>query len=260
MILMAEAKTSSKPSSDKLVPVLVLITIAMAFGLGVMWQKVNNMQSGSSTTTPTAVGNVGTDTTAAAPSVGIGFGKLTEEQAAAIIPVSDNDRVRGSSSTGVYIVEYSDLECPFCQTFHPTAQQAIDEYDGQVAWVYRHFPLDQLHPNARSAAEASECAAEIGGNNGFWSFVDAAFENQTALSNLSTIATAAGLNASAITSCVEAGTHKDGVESQYQGGIAAGITGTPGIFVVNSNGEAWFLPGAYPIEDLRNFIDEALQG
>ncbi|MFC1649472.1 DsbA family protein [Patescibacteria group bacterium] len=253
--------TAQKTSSDKLVPILVLVTIGMAFGLGVMWQKVNNLQP----KTPTKVGEGVADDTMGAkdvvdvPTEGISFGKLSDTQAAAVTPVSDQDHILGSSDAKVYLVEYSDLECPYCGSFHSTAQQAVDEYDGQVAWVYRHYPLDQLHPNARPAAEAAECAAQIAGNDGFWGFLDAAFENQSQLSDLDTVAEAAGLNSIAIADCVEAGIHEDAVESQFQGGLTAGVTGTPGNFIIGPGG-VWFIPGAYPIEDLRSFIDEALEG
>lgn len=89
-----------------------------------------------------------------------------------IEPVNDSDHLLGNPNAPVLMVEYSDLECPFCQRFHPTMKQALDEYEGQIAWVYRHFPLDALHPNARKAAEASECVAKVAGNDKFWEFID----------------------------------------------------------------------------------------
>ncbi|KKQ77558.1 MAG: Sodium/proton antiporter, partial [Parcubacteria group bacterium GW2011_GWA1_38_7] len=65
--------------------------------------------------------------------------------------ISDSDHVRGNPDAPVKIVEYSDTECPFCKRFHSTMQEVMNEYgkDGKVAWVYRHFPLDQLHSKAR---------------------------------------------------------------------------------------------------------------
>ena len=75
-------------------------------------------------------------------------------------PVEDSDHIRGNPNTPVKIVEYSDMECPFCKRFHSTMQQVMDEYgkNGKVAWVYRHFPLDSIHSQARTEAVASECA------------------------------------------------------------------------------------------------------
>lgn len=90
-------------------------------------------------------------------------------------PVTDKDHIKGDINAPVKIVEYSDIDCPFCKRFHTTMQEIMDSYgkDGKVAWVYRHFPLTQLHPDAFNKAEASECITAKGGNDKFWSFVDA---------------------------------------------------------------------------------------
>lgn len=93
--------------------------------------------------------------------------------------VTDEDHIRGNPNAAITIVEYSDFECPFCSRFHPTVKQALVDYGDQVRWVYRHFPLAQIHPNAIPSAEASECVAEQKGNEGFWEFVDAMFESQS---------------------------------------------------------------------------------
>src|SRR3989344_4864332 len=95
------------------------------------------------------------------------------EQMAAI---TSEDHIRGNPNAEVTIVEYSDYECPFCKSFHPTMQRIVDEYGDKVAWVYRHFPLDSIHSKARPEAVAAECAAELGGNDAFWKFTDRFFE------------------------------------------------------------------------------------
>jgi protein-disulfide isomerase len=105
---------------------------------------------------------------------GIPIEELSAEQVAKIPPVSEADHMMGNSSAQVYLIEYSDLQCPYCQKFHPTATQIKEEYD-QLAWVYRHFPLDSIHPKARPAALASECVTELGGNEAFWKFVGEVF-------------------------------------------------------------------------------------
>src|SRR3989344_4890477 len=82
-----------------------------------------------------------------------------------IRPVGADDHIFGNADAPVKIIEYSDFECPFCKDFHKTMKQITDEYEdsGKVAWVYRHFPIDELHPvKARKEAIASECAAELG--------------------------------------------------------------------------------------------------
>src|SRR3989344_3149438 len=80
-------------------------------------------------------------------------------------PVSSSDHILGNPDADVIIVEYSDTECPFCKQFHSTLRRVIEEYgkEGRVAWVYRHFPIDSLHPKARKESEALECANELGG-------------------------------------------------------------------------------------------------
>ena len=92
-------------------------------------------------------------------------------------PAAKDDHIRGNPDAPVKIVEYSDAECPFCKSFHSTMQRVVDEYgaSGKAAWVYRHFPLDNIHPKADKEAEATECAAELGGNGTFWAYVDRLF-------------------------------------------------------------------------------------
>lgn len=90
-------------------------------------------------------------------------------------PVSADDHILGNPSAKIVIVEYSDLDCPFCKSFHNTMHQIIKE-DGDVAWVYRHYPIPQLHPNAPKKAEETECAYDQKGNEGFWKYADKIFE------------------------------------------------------------------------------------
>lgn len=243
---------------EKLTPILVLATILLAFAVGVLWQKVENFDGSGSKTTTTAGTGTGTDT-AAAPS-GPTQGKLSDEQAAKVPPVTDKDHIRGGANPKVYLVEYSDFQCPFCEQFHPSTLQALDEYGDDIAVVYRHFPLRQIHPQAEPAAQASECVASIGGESAFWQFADYLFENQqTALTDLPASAAAVGVNSSAVETCLNDEKFADVVEEQYQGGITAGITGTPGSFVMTSDGQAWLIPGAVSFDSLKATIDEALQ-
>lgn len=95
------------------------------------------------------------------------------EKLAAIRGVQKNEPVRGNEKAKITIVEYSDMECPFCKNFHNTMQQVMAVHEKNVKWVYRHFPLDSLHQQARPEANMAECAAEQGK---FWEFTDSVFK------------------------------------------------------------------------------------
>lgn len=103
--------------------------------------------------------------------------KNTPEDAAltSYRPISEDDHLYGNPDAEVTVIEYSDFECPFCKTFHPIVERLVNESDGKVNWVYRHFPLESIHPNARGMALASECVAELGGNEAFWEFSNKLF-------------------------------------------------------------------------------------
>jgi protein-disulfide isomerase len=94
----------------------------------------------------------------------------------AINPVTEEDYIRGQQNAAVKVVEYSDFGCPYCAQFHQTMKEVTNNYDAsEVAWVYRHFPIRQLHPQAPRIARASECVAEQGGDEAFWTFADEIF-------------------------------------------------------------------------------------
>lgn len=185
----------------------------------------------------------------------------------AMEPVSKDDHIRGNPDAPVKIVEYSDTECPFCKRFHPTMQQVMDEYgkDGKVAWVYRHFPLDQLHSKARKEAEATECAAELGGNDKFWAYLDRLMEvtpanNGLDPAELPKIAQYVGLDTAKFNECLSSGRYAKKIEEHVQNAVATGGNGTPWSIVVGKNGKKYPLSGAQPYTSVKQLIDLALQG
>lgn len=182
-------------------------------------------------------------------------------------PVSDEDHIRGSKDAEVVVVEYSDTECPFCKQFHTTMKQLINEYSSgdKVAWVYRHFPLDQLHRKARKEAVALECAAEIGGNDKFWQYTDRIYEITPAndgldASELPKIAAYVGLDVQKFNECLASTKHDEKVEADVQNAIATGGNGTPWSVVISKNGNKYPLSGAQPYASIKQIIETALKG
>lgn len=172
------------------------------------------------------------------------------------------DHIRGDISAPVQIIEYSDLECPYCRTFHSTMLQIEKEYvqTGKVVWIYRHFPLTQIHPHARDLAIASECAANLGGNDAFWKMVDGIFGEAQGfdVTKLPTLAKNSGLNVSSFTRCYSAKETASKVDAQASEGAAAGANGTPYSIIVTKDGYKFPVSGAYPYAEMKTLIDAAL--
>ncbi len=135
----------------------------------------------------------------------------------------------GRADAPVTVVEFSDYECPFCQRFFATTLPALkrDYVDaGKVRYVFRDYPLDQLHPQARKAAEAAHCAGEQGK---FWEMHDALFRSPGALAlpQLVEHALSIGLEGAKFDECLASGRHAARIERGLTGGAAAGVRGTP---------------------------------
>ena len=196
--------------------------------------------------------------------------KRLSEAAKSIKPVNGEDHIRGNVDAPVKIIEFSDFECPFCKGFQASLKQVMNDYekDGKVAWVYRHFPLDQLHSKARKEAQASECAAELGGKAAFWTFADGLFEITPSndgldLAILPKIAEGMGLDKAKFAACLEGdqrgGKYAAHIQSNAQDGVAAGVTGTPFSIIVNSKGRIFPINGAQPYEAVKAIIEAALK-
>lgn len=183
-----------------------------------------------------------------------------EPTAGPVAPVTDQDHLRGDKNAKITIIEYSDYQCPFCSRFHPTLVQLLNEYKGKVNWVFRHFPLSSIHPDAQKAAEASECASEQGK---FWEMTDKMFEKQAmglGVAQLATYAKEAGVkDAKKFSDCLTSGKYAARVASDLASGEAAGVTGTPGSIVLGPNGEQELIPGALPYESVKQIVDSMLQ-
>jgi len=181
-----------------------------------------------------------------------------------IQPVTRRDHILGNPDAPLKIVEFADTECPLCKRFHPTLQRIVTEYPGKVAWVFRHFPLDNIHPKARREAEATECANELGGNEKFWTYLDRLYEitpsnNQLDPAELPRIAEYVGLNGAKFEQCLQSGQYAQRVAENFADALAANAQGTPYSIVIAENGRMFAILGAQPYATMKLVIDIALQ-
>ena len=150
-------------------------------------------------------------------------------------PVSARDHTVGPEDAPVTLVEYGDYECPYCGMAHPIVKRAQRELASRLRFVFRHFPLAEIHPHARLAAQAAEAAAAQGR---FWEMHDTLFEHQDALEaeDLLSYAKLVGVDTAQFARDLEAGTHAKRVRDDFRNGVRSGVNGTPTFFV---NGERY---------------------
>jgi protein-disulfide isomerase len=176
------------------------------------------------------------------------------------------DHILGNPNATVKVIEYADLECPYCKVFHTTMHQIMDYYgqSGNVEWVFRPFPLGQIHSKAPKEAEAAECAADQGGSQAFFAYVDKIYditpsENNLDLAQLPIVAKDVGLNVDTFNSCLSSGKYAQKVQDSYNEAIKAGGTGTPFILITKAGStDAIPLEGAQPYDSMRAAIDAVL--
>jgi protein-disulfide isomerase len=234
---------------------LIVALIIAAFFLGSLTNKVSYLEKG---------GSANPAPQAAAPQVAPPNDSGAQPTAGKIKPVTSSDHIRGNANAKVTLVEYSDFECPFCQRFHPVTQELLKTYGDKIRFVYRHFPLS-FHANAQKEAEASECIAELGGQDKFWNFVDTIFERTTAngtgfaLDKLGPLAAELGVNQTEFQTCLDSGKHEKLVKDQIADGTKGGVSGTPSTFIINPKEETQILVGAQPIESFKTAIDSSLK-
>jgi protein-disulfide isomerase len=170
---------------------------------------------------------------------------------------SASEHIIGSANAPIVLIEYSDFQCPFCSMIYPTLKKIVDESNGQIAWVYRQFPLTSIHPLANPAANAAECIAAQLGNTGFWKYADAIFNNQTQLSTAysAQIAQQLGANMTQYNQCVTNGTYQKNIDADTKEVQSIGGSGTPYVVVLNTKtNKAAVIPGALPYDQAMSVI------
>src|SRR3990167_86351 len=174
----------------------------------------------------------------------------TNERAA-----SAQDHIVGSPAAPLVLIEYSDFQCPYCNVVHPTLKRIVEESNGQIAWVYRHLPLESIHPSAKPAAVASECVAEQLGNNGFWKFADVIFANQSKMNPayFEQVALQLGAQKTAYKSCVASAAIAKKVDADSSEAQQNGGQGTPYTVLYDKKGQVG-VSGALPYEAFTSVI------
>ena len=169
------------------------------------------------------------------------------------VDTSADDPSRGPANAPITIVEFSDFQCPYCSRATATIKKIEETYPGKIRFVYRDFPLVQIHPRAAKAAEAAACANEQGK---FWAMHDALFSHQDKLEDADLKQTAAdlGLDGAKFAACLESGQHRAEWQKDTADGERYGVASTPAFFI---NGR--LLVGAQPYESFARVIDEELE-
>lgn len=243
--------TSASEKNNSFIYIIGGLLVLAAFFIGMLFTKVQYLEKSNKPS---------------APSNNQGQAVAPPTEAVGEVPkITDDDHIKGDKNARIALIEYSDMECPFCKRFHSTAQQAVDDYKGQVKWVYRHFPLS-IHLNAQKEAEASECAWELGGNDGFWKYIDIIYERTGAggtgfaLDSLVPLAKEIGLDQTKFKQCLDNGKYVQKVKDQMDGGAKAGVNGTPGNIIIDTKtNKMRAIPGAVPFEQIKSVIDEMLK-
>jgi protein-disulfide isomerase len=159
---------------------------------------------------------------------------------------------KGSETAQVTIVKFEDFQCPYCKAVQPNYQEVLKRYDGKVRLVHKDLPLDQIHPQARQAAEAARCADDEGK---FWEYHDKLYASspKAAPEDLKLYAKDLGLKQDLFDQCLVSGKYKAAIQKDLKDAATLGLTGTPTFFI---NGRE--LSGAQSVEAISQMIDEEL--
>lgn len=171
------------------------------------------------------------------------------------------DSLRETKGSGsITLIEYSDVDCPYCQRFHTTTKQLVDSYGDRVSFSFKHFPLQSLHPSSPEKAEAAECGREQGK---FWEMLDALFTEDTSSpvedGELTKVATVAGLDTAQFEDCLASGKYTDLVSADASEAQRLGGNGTPFSVIIDSEGNVLdTISGALQYDVMTERLDQYL--
>lgn len=164
------------------------------------------------------------------------------------LPVSERDHIQGNPDAAIELVEYGDYQCPYCGAAHPQVQKVQKEMGDKLKFVFRNFPLTNMHEHALNAAIASEVAGDMGK---FWEMHDILFENQRELdySRIMEYAKQIGLDVEKIEAKFPEPKYKEKVEQDLESGLRSGVNGTPSFFI---NGEKY--EGSFMADEMIEYL------
>ncbi|HXS59353.1 MAG TPA: thioredoxin domain-containing protein [Candidatus Sulfopaludibacter sp.] len=156
---------------------------------------------------------------------------MSSEYSKLSLPVDRNrDHIQGPDTAPITLVEYGDYECPYCGQAYPIIKQIQDYFQDNLRFVFRNFPLTQVHPHAQKAAEAAEAADT---QNKFWNMHDYLYEHQQALDerHLEKYAKIIGLNLERFNDDMKTHIHASRIREDFLSGIQSGVNGTPSFYI-----------------------------
>lgn len=176
--------------------------------------------------------------------------------------IDSTDKVRGNVSAPIKLIVYTDLECPACKYFHQQIQALEAKYitTGQVAVVYRDFPLDSIHSKSRNEFANADCVNELGGTAKYWQFIDKIFEitpsnNGLDPAKLGETAKALGIDTVKLEACVKSNKYSAGIEKSVQEAMALGAQGTPFFMIIDPTSAVTPIFGGVPADRLGAAFD-----
>jgi protein-disulfide isomerase len=177
----------------------------------------------------------------------------------------DDHFISGTINSPVKVITYTDLECPYCKGFHATIKKLSSEYKDKVAFIYRHYPLTQIHPGAELAANATECASKLGGENSFKKYVDSVFEISPDFSSekLSDLAGDIGINEKTFGSCLKNKKYSKEIQEDVKEGDkianSTDMFGTPYSLVYGPKNKSTTIAGNQYYSQVKEILDGLLK-
>ena len=184
-------------------------------------------------------------------------------------PIDANDYVTGNTNSNVLLVEYSDTECPYCAQLYPTIAKIKEEYASSVGFVYRYFPLTQIHPHSFEEARAVYCVGKSVGTKKRDEYINSIFTYKIGKKNMvlpdggkEALAKNVGVDDKTFTACMASQESENVVGTSINDGIAAGVQGTPSTFILVKRKSGYEVvaqaDGARPYEYFKSVLDDAL--